>query len=85
VCESLTRQLEQLSVELIAGLDADGSFVERGYTRPGFAVADLLGCDTGVAVRRVRWPGRWWGGGRWMGRGARRGWRRPRWCSLRVR
>ncbi|MCW2631854.1 MAG: endonuclease [Pseudonocardia sp.] len=54
VCESLTRQLEQLSVELIASLDADGSFVERGYTRPGFAVADLLGCDTAVAVRRVK-------------------------------
>ena len=54
VCESLTRQLEQLSVELIAGLDADGTFTERGYTRPGFAVADLLGCDTALAVRRVR-------------------------------
>lgn len=54
VCESLTRQLEQLSIQLIAGLDADGSFAERGYTRPGFAVADLLGCDTAVAVRRVK-------------------------------
>ena len=54
VCESLTRQFEQLSVELIAGLDADGTFTERGYTRPGFAVADLLGCDTALAVRRVR-------------------------------
>ncbi|MGI8798473.1 MAG: DUF222 domain-containing protein, partial [Pseudonocardia sp.] len=54
MCESLTRQLEQLSVELISGLDADGTFTERGYTRPAFAVADLLGCDTALAVRRVR-------------------------------
>jgi 5-methylcytosine-specific restriction protein A len=54
VCESLTRQLEQLSLELIAGLDVDGTFAERGYTRPGFAVADLLGCDNAVAVRRVK-------------------------------
>lgn len=53
-CETITRQLEQLSVELIAKLDRDGVFAERGYPRAAHAVADLLGCDTGQAMRRVR-------------------------------
>ena len=54
VCEQLTRQLEQLSIELTAGLDRDGVFTDRGYHRAAHAVADLLGWDLGVANRRVR-------------------------------
>ena len=54
VCEQLTRQLEQLSVALVAGLDRDGVFTDRGYHRASHAVADLLGWDLGVANRRVR-------------------------------
>ena len=54
MCEQLTRQLEQLSVELVAGLDRDGVFTDRGYSRTAQAVADLLGWDLGPASRRVR-------------------------------
>ncbi len=54
VCEQLSRQVEQLSVELVAGLDRDGVFTDRGYSRPAHAVADLLGWDLGPASRRVR-------------------------------
>jgi 5-methylcytosine-specific restriction protein A len=54
VCESLTRQLEQLQIELVAGLVHDGVFEARGYRSAVQAVADLLGCDTAVARRRVR-------------------------------
>ncbi|MBA2323885.1 MAG: DUF222 domain-containing protein [Pseudonocardiales bacterium] len=53
-CESLARQLEYLSIELIAGLDRDGVFTDRGYSRAAVAVADLIGCDRVVAARRVR-------------------------------
>jgi len=54
VCESLTRRLEQIQVELVAGLVRDGTFAARGYRSPTQAVADLLGCDTAMARRRVR-------------------------------
>ena len=54
VCEQVTRQLEQVSIELTAGLDRDGVFTDRGYHRAAHAVADLLGWDLGVANRRVR-------------------------------
>ncbi len=54
VCEELTRQLERVSVELTAGLDRDGVFSDRGYHSPALALADLIGCDTGVARRRMR-------------------------------
>ena len=54
VCEELTRRLEQVSVELTAGLDRDGVFSDRGYHSPALALADLIGCDTGVARRRMR-------------------------------
>ncbi len=54
VCEQVTRQLEQVSIELTAGLDRDGVFTDRGYHRAAHAVADLLGWDLGAANRRVR-------------------------------
>jgi hypothetical protein len=54
VCESVTRRLEQLQVEVVAGLVRDGVFAARSYRSPAQAVADLLGCDTVVARRRVR-------------------------------
>jgi 5-methylcytosine-specific restriction protein A len=54
MCESVTRQLEYLSIQLVAGLSRDGVFAERGYSRPATAVADLLGCDPVLAARRVR-------------------------------
>lgn len=54
VCEQTTRQLEQLSIAVLAGLDREGVFAERGYRRPAQAVADLLGCDTAQAGRWVR-------------------------------
>jgi Domain of unknown function (DUF222) len=39
---------------VVAGLDRDGVFTDRGYSRTGQALADLLGWDLGVANRRVR-------------------------------
>jgi hypothetical protein len=54
VCESMARQLEQVQIEVVAGLVRDGVFAARGYRSPTQAVADLLGCDTIVARRRVR-------------------------------
>jgi 5-methylcytosine-specific restriction protein A len=54
VCESLTHQLEQLQIELVTGLVHDGVFAARGHRSAVQAVADLLGCDTAVARRRVR-------------------------------
>jgi hypothetical protein len=54
VCESLTRQMEQIRIELVAGLVRDGAFAARGYRSPAQALADLLGCDTTIARRRVR-------------------------------
>lgn len=54
VCESMSRQLEQVQVDLIAGLDRDGVFTARGYRSAAQAVADLLGWDSGAARRRVR-------------------------------
>ena len=54
VCESVSRQLDQQMVELVARLDRDGVFTERGYARPAHAVADLLGWDLPRAARLVR-------------------------------
>lgn len=54
VCETLTRQIEQLQVELITELDADGAFASRGYRSAAQAIADLLRIDAVVARRRVR-------------------------------
>lgn len=53
-CEQITRQLEQLSIALIAGLDREGVFADRGYRRPALAVADLLGCEVSLAGRWVK-------------------------------
>lgn len=54
MCESVTRQLDFLAVELIAGLAREGVFTERGYSGAAQAVADLLGWDRAMAARRVR-------------------------------
>jgi hypothetical protein len=53
-CETLLRQVEQIQVELIAGLDRDGVFAARGYRSAAQAVGDLLGWDYGAARRRAR-------------------------------
>lgn len=53
-CESASRRLDQSMVELVAGLDRDGMFAERGYPRAAHAVADLLGRDVPRAARLVR-------------------------------
>ena len=54
VCESTTRRLDHLHVELVGQLMRDGEFAARGYRSPAHALADLLGCDTLTARRRVR-------------------------------
>jgi len=54
VCEGLTRQVEQLQVELLAGLDADGVLLTRGYRSTAQAMADLLTMDASVMRRRLR-------------------------------
>jgi hypothetical protein len=51
VCEAVTRRLEHIQIELVASLVRDGAFGYRSTTQ---ALADLLGCDTMVARRRVR-------------------------------
>ena len=53
-CETLMRRLEHFQIELIAGLDREGAFTERGYRSAAHAVADLLGWDTAQARRRLR-------------------------------
>jgi Domain of unknown function (DUF222)/HNH endonuclease len=54
VCETVTRRLEHIQIEIVASLVRDGAFAERGYRSTTQALADLLGCDTMVARRRVR-------------------------------
>ncbi|MDQ3151340.1 MAG: HNH endonuclease [Actinomycetota bacterium] len=56
-CQRVSRRLEQLTVTLIASLERDGEFTERGYRRPALAVADLLGCDVAQATRWVKLAG----------------------------
>ena len=54
VCEQHTRRVEFLHVSVVGDLLRDGEFAARGYRSPAHALADLLGCDTIAARRRVR-------------------------------
>jgi 5-methylcytosine-specific restriction protein A len=47
-------QLGAHGVQLIAVMGRSGVFVEHGYTKPEYAIADLLGWDRSPARRRVR-------------------------------
>jgi 5-methylcytosine-specific restriction protein A len=51
---SVKDRLDAAAVGLIAGMIRRGVFTAHGYTRPEYAVADLLGWDRGTARRRVR-------------------------------
>jgi 5-methylcytosine-specific restriction protein A len=53
LCEGVGRQLDQVTVATVAGLDRDGVFTERGYPSPVQALADLLGWERFEARRRV--------------------------------
>jgi Domain of unknown function (DUF222)/HNH endonuclease len=53
VCEGMARQLEQVTVATIAGLNREGVFAERGYKSATQALTDLLGCERSEAHRRV--------------------------------
>jgi 5-methylcytosine-specific restriction protein A len=53
LCESTSRQLDQVTVATVAGLDRDGVFTDRGYRSPAAALTDLLGWERFEAHRRV--------------------------------
>ncbi len=53
VTEGLSRQLDHLTVSTTAALQRRGTFAERGYVKPEGALADLLGCESYEAHRRV--------------------------------
>jgi 5-methylcytosine-specific restriction protein A len=53
LCEATVRQLDQVTVATVAGLDRDGVFTERGYKSPTAALSDLLGWERFEARRRV--------------------------------
>ena len=53
LCEGVARQLDQVMVATVAGLDRDGVFAERGYKSPTRALSDLLGWEHFEAHRRV--------------------------------
>ena len=53
MCEGMARQLDQVTVATVAGLERDGVFAARGYKSPAQALSDLLGCERFEARRRV--------------------------------
>jgi hypothetical protein len=53
VCEQGGRRLDRATVAAVAGLERRGVFVERGYSCPARALADLLGWERFEARRRV--------------------------------
>lgn len=53
LCEGVARQLDQVTVATVAGLDRDGVFAERGYKSATQALGDLLGWERFEARRRV--------------------------------
>jgi 5-methylcytosine-specific restriction protein A len=53
LCEAVARQLDQVTVAAVAGLDRDGVFAERGYRSAVQALGDLLGWEGREARRRV--------------------------------
>ena len=53
LCETTVRQLDQVTVATVAGLDRDGVFAQRGYKSPAQALSDLVGWERFEAHRRV--------------------------------
>jgi 5-methylcytosine-specific restriction protein A len=53
LCEGVARQLDQVTVAAVAGLDRDGVFADRGYKSATQALSDLLGWERREARRRV--------------------------------
>jgi len=53
LCEGVARQLDQVTVATVAGLDRDGVFAERGYRSPTQALSDLVGWERFEAHRRT--------------------------------
>ena len=53
LCETVARQLDQVTVATVAGLDRDGVFAERGYKSPTQALSDLVGWERFEAHRRT--------------------------------
>lgn len=53
LCEGVSRQLDRLTVDTIAGLARHGAFAERGYSSPARALNDLLGWESFESRRRV--------------------------------
>jgi 5-methylcytosine-specific restriction protein A len=51
--EATVRQLDQVTVATVAGLDRDGVFAERGYRSPAQALSDLVGWERFESHRRV--------------------------------
>ncbi len=51
---SVKDRLDAAAIGLIAGMIRRGVFTAHGYTRPEYAIADLLGWDRGTGRRRVR-------------------------------
>jgi hypothetical protein len=67
LCEAMARQLDQVTVATVAGLDRDGVFAEQGYASVAQALSDLVGWERFEAHSRVvaRLPQ---GGGKLKGR-----------------
>ena len=53
LCEATARQLDQVTVATVAGLEREGVFTERGYRSPTQALSDLIGWEGREAHRRV--------------------------------
>jgi Domain of unknown function (DUF222)/HNH endonuclease len=53
LCEGTARQLDQITVATVAGLDREGVFAERGYKSATRALSDLIGWEQFEASRRV--------------------------------
>ena len=53
LCEATARQLDQVTVATVAGLDREGVFADKGYKSAAQALSDLLGWERGEARRRT--------------------------------
>lgn len=53
LCEAVGRQLDQLSISVLATIERQGLFGELGYPSSAGAVGDLLRCDWSEAGRRT--------------------------------
>ncbi len=53
LCEAVARQLDQVTVAAVAGLDREGVFSDKGYKSPAQALSDLLGWERFEARRRT--------------------------------